>query len=41
MRRAAKLSFGDGVAYPLAKESGEPLPFKGDDLAHTDIRPAR
>ena len=33
----AKLNFGDCFAYALAKESGEPLLFKGDDFAHTDI----
>src|SRR5262245_46790106 len=33
----AKLNFGDCFAYALAKESGEPLLFKGADFAHTDI----
>ena len=33
----AKLNFGDCFAYALAKESGEPLLFKGRDFAHTDI----
>jgi ribonuclease VapC len=33
----AKLNFGDCFAYALAKESGEPLLFKGGDFAHTDI----
>jgi ribonuclease VapC len=33
----AKLNFGDCFAYALAKESGEPLLFKGSDFAHTDI----
>jgi ribonuclease VapC len=33
----AKLNFGDCFAYALAKVSGEPLLFKGDDFAHTDI----
>src|SRR5947209_954052 len=36
----AKLNFGDCFAYALAKTTGEPLLFKGDDLAHTDITPA-
>src|SRR5262245_21696962 len=36
----AKLNFGDCFAYALAKFTGEPLLFKGDDFAHTDIRPA-
>ena len=33
----AKLNFGDCFAYALAKESGEPLLFKGGDFARTDI----
>lgn len=33
----AKLNFGDCFAYALAKDLGEPLLFKGDDFAHTDI----
>ena len=33
----AKLNFGDCFAYALAKESGEPLLFKGGDFAYTDI----
>jgi ribonuclease VapC len=33
----AKLNFGDCFAYALAKESGEPLLFKGGDFAHTDL----
>jgi ribonuclease VapC len=37
----AKLNFGDCFAYALAKTSGEPLLFKGDDFIHTDIIPAR
>ena len=36
----AKLNFGDCFAYALAKVSGEPLLFKGDDFAHTDITAA-
>lgn len=36
----AKLNFGDCFAYALAKVTGEPLLFKGDDFAHTDIKPA-
>jgi ribonuclease VapC len=34
----AKLNFGDCFAYALAKATGEPLLFKGDDFAHTDIK---
>ena len=37
----ANLNFGDCFAYALAKESGEPLLFKGDDFTLTDITPAR
>ena len=36
----AKLNFGDCFAYALARESGEPLLFIGDDFAHTDINAA-
>lgn len=33
----AKLNFGDCFAYALAKSTGEPLLFKGDDFSHTDV----
>ena len=33
----AQLNFGDCFAYALAKESGEPLLFKGADFHHTDV----
>jgi ribonuclease VapC len=36
----AKLNFGDCFAYALARATGEPLLFKGDDFVHTDIVPA-
>lgn len=36
----AGLNIGDCCAYALAKYSGEPLLFKGDDFSHTDIQPA-
>lgn len=36
----ARLNFGDCFAYALAKATGEPLLFKGDDFVHTDIAPA-
>lgn len=36
----ARLNFGDCFAYALARRLGEPLLFKGDDFAHTDIAPA-
>lgn len=34
------LTFGGCFAYPLAKVSGEPLLFKGNDFLKTDIVPA-
>ena len=37
---AAALNFGDCFAYALAMETGEPLLFKGDDFARTDVIPA-
>jgi ribonuclease VapC len=37
-RHAAGLDFGDIFAYALARTSGGPLLFKGDDFAKTDIR---
>ncbi|MCK1314483.1 MULTISPECIES: type II toxin-antitoxin system VapC family toxin [unclassified Bradyrhizobium] len=37
----AKLNFGDCFAYALAKSTGEPLLFKGDDFVHTDVVVAR
>ena len=36
-RHAAGLNFGDCAAYALARSSGEPLLYKGDDFARTDI----
>jgi ribonuclease VapC len=33
----AKLNFGDCFAYALAKDKGEPLLFKGNDFAETDV----
>ena len=36
----ARLNFGDCFAYALARETGEPLLFKGNDFRHTDIAPA-
>jgi len=34
---AARLNFGDCFAYALAKITGEPLLFQGDDFGHTDV----
>jgi ribonuclease VapC len=39
-RHPAALNIGDCFAYALAKATGEPLLFKGDDFARTDIVPA-
>jgi ribonuclease VapC len=36
----AGLNFGDCFAYALAKATGEPLLFKGDDFERTDIQAA-
>ena len=36
-RHPAHLNIGDCCAYALAKVSGEPLLFKGDDFAKTDV----
>ena len=33
----ARLNFGDCFAYALAKSMREPLLFKGDDFAHTEV----
>ncbi len=33
----ARLNFGDCFSYALAKATGEPLLFKGDDFKHTDV----
>ncbi len=37
----ARLNFGDCFSYALAIERDEPILFKGDDFAHTDVRSAR
>ncbi len=37
----AQLNFGDCFAYALAKATGEPLLFKGDDFTHTDVTAVR
>ncbi len=38
-RHAAGLNFGDCFSYAASKTTGEPLLFKGDDFAMTDIVP--
>jgi ribonuclease VapC len=40
-RHAAGLNFGDCFSYALAKASGEPLLFKGEDFSKTDILAVR
>ena len=35
----AALNFGDCFAYALARTTGEPLLFKGNDFVQTDIEP--
>jgi ribonuclease VapC len=39
-RHPAGLNLGDCFSYALAKVSGEPLLFKGNDFRETDIMPA-
>ncbi len=39
-RHKASLNFGDCFAYALAKASAEPLLFKGNDFALTDVEVA-
>jgi ribonuclease VapC len=39
-RHKAGLNFGDCFSYALAKATGEPLLFKGNDFALTDIEAA-
>ena len=38
-RHRASLNYGDCFSYALAKVSGSPLLFKGDDFNQTDIKP--
>jgi ribonuclease VapC len=40
-RHRAGLNFGDCFAYAAAMAMGEPLLFKGDDFAHTDVAPVK
>lgn len=39
-RHTAGLNFGDCFAYALAKATGEPLLFKGEDFNKTDVKVA-
>ncbi|CAN5627051.1 hypothetical protein BH23PSE1_BH23PSE1_11960 [soil metagenome] len=36
-RHPARLNLGDCFAYALARERREPLIYKGDDFAQTDV----
>lgn len=36
----ARLNMGDCLSYAVARVTGEPLLFKGDDFSHTDVRRA-
>ena len=38
-RHAAGLNFGDCFSYAVSRTTGEPLLFKGDDFAMTDVVP--
>ncbi len=40
-RHPARLNIGDCCSYALAKYSGEPLLFKGNDFSQTDILPVK
>lgn len=40
-RHGARLNLGDCFVYALAKVTGEPLLFKGEDFRKTDVRAAR
>jgi ribonuclease VapC len=37
-RHPASLNYGDCFSYALAKQTGEPLLFKGNDFTQTDIK---
>lgn len=39
-RHPAALNFGDCFAYALAKSTGEPLLFRGNDFSQTDLSAA-
>ena len=39
-RHRARLNMGDCFAYALAKQTGEPLLYKGNDFVQTDIASA-
>lgn len=37
----ARLNLGDCFSYALARHTGRPLLYKGDDFIHTDVESAR
>jgi len=39
-RHEANLNFGDCFSYALAKATGSPLLFKGNNFVQTDVEPA-
>ena len=39
-KHPARLNYGVCFSYGLAKSTGEPLLFKGDDFRQTDVEPA-
>lgn len=39
-RHPAGLNFADCISYAVAKRSGEPLLFKGEDFSQTDLKAA-
>jgi len=39
-RHPSGLNFGDCFSYALAKSTGEPLLFKGEDFGQTDVQSA-
>jgi ribonuclease VapC len=39
-RHPAGLNIGDCFSYALARATGHPLLFKGNDFVHTDVRSA-
>jgi ribonuclease VapC len=34
----ARLNFGDCISYALARVTGQPLAYKGDDFSYTDLK---
>jgi ribonuclease VapC len=40
LNKRGALNYGDCLSYALAKATGLPLLFKGDDFSQTDVQPA-